>query len=87
MSVLSAARARTLAISSPAIPEFVGRPALELVRPSGREGLNRLFEYELLLKTPEDLNLGASVAFAALLPNPSHASHQASLSTPPTSPS
>jgi type VI secretion system secreted protein VgrG len=49
-------------ISSPAIPEFLGRPALEPVRLSGREGVNSLFEYELLLKTPEDLNLGASGA-------------------------
>lgn len=62
MSAFSAARTRTLEISSPAIPEFLGRPALEPVRLSGREGLNSLFEYELLLKTPEDLNLGASGA-------------------------
>lgn len=64
MSVISAARTRTrtLQIRSPAIPEFLGRPALEPVRLSGREGLNSLFDYELLLKTPEDLNLGASGA-------------------------
>ncbi|MCR8957943.1 type VI secretion system tip protein VgrG [Variovorax sp. S2] len=59
---IAAARARTLAIRSAAIPEFLGRPALEPVRLSGREGLNSLFEYELLLKTPDDLNLGASGA-------------------------
>jgi type VI secretion system secreted protein VgrG len=53
---------RTLQVHSPAIPEFLGRPALEPVRLSGREGLNSLFEYELLLKTPDDLNLGASGA-------------------------
>jgi len=62
MSALSAARARTLEISSAAIPSVLGRPALEPVRLSGREGLNSLFEYELLLKTPDALNLGASQA-------------------------
>lgn len=59
---IAAARARTLAIRSAAIPEFLGRPALEPVRFSGREGVNSLFEYELLLKTPDALNLGASQA-------------------------
>ncbi|MDQ0013744.1 type VI secretion system secreted protein VgrG [Variovorax boronicumulans] len=53
---------RTLQIQSPAIPVFLGRPALEPVRLSGREGVNELFEYELLLKTPDSLNLGASGA-------------------------
>lgn len=52
----------TLSIESPAIPVVLGRPALEPVRLSGREGLNSLFEYELLLKTPDALNLGASGA-------------------------
>ena len=54
--------ARTLRIRSDAIPLHGGQPALEPVRLSGREGLNRLFEYELLLKTPDALNLGASGA-------------------------
>jgi type VI secretion system secreted protein VgrG len=62
MSALSAARARTLDISSSAIPLVLGRPALEASRLSGREGLNSLFEYELLLKTPDGLNFGASQA-------------------------
>ncbi|MET3913937.1 type VI secretion system secreted protein VgrG [Variovorax sp. OAS795] len=62
MSALRAARTRTLEIHSPAIPEFLGRPALEPVRLSGREGLNSLFAYDLFLKTPDDLNLGASGA-------------------------
>ena len=39
---------------------FLGAPALEPVRLSGHEGINGLFEYELLLKTPDALNLGAS---------------------------
>ena len=63
MSALSSnAQARTLEISSSAIPLILGRPALEPVRLSGHEGLNSLFEYELLLKTPDALNLGASGA-------------------------
>ncbi|QSI32697.1 type VI secretion system tip protein VgrG [Variovorax sp. RKNM96] len=53
---------RTLQIQSPAIPVFLGRPALEPVRLSGRECVNELFEYELLLKTPDSLNIGASGA-------------------------
>ncbi|WP_219210046.1 type VI secretion system Vgr family protein [Variovorax boronicumulans] len=52
----------TLSIHSPAIPMVGGVAALEPVRLSGREGVNSLFEYELLLKTPEALNLGASGA-------------------------
>lgn len=53
---------RTLTASSEAIPLVLGRPALEPVRLSGHEDLNSLFEYELLLKTPDALNLGASGA-------------------------
>lgn len=62
MSIFDGARARTLTIRSPSIPEVLGNPALEPGRLSGREGLNSLFEYELLLKTPDALNLGASGA-------------------------
>ena len=54
--------ARTLRVSSPTIPIVLGHPALVPVRLSGREGINGLFEYELLLKTPDALNLGASGA-------------------------
>lgn len=53
---------RTLTVSSEAIPMFLGRPALEPVRLGGHENVNSLFEYELLLKTPETLDLGASGA-------------------------
>ncbi|MDM0121800.1 hypothetical protein, partial [Variovorax arabinosiphilus] len=60
MSVLfGGVRARTLRVSSPALPVVLGQPALEPVRLSGHEGLNSLFHYELLLKTPDSLNLGA----------------------------
>ncbi|MDM0123470.1 hypothetical protein, partial [Variovorax arabinosiphilus] len=51
--------ARSLSVASAAIPVFLGQPALEPVRLSGHEGLNSLFHYELLLKTPDSLNLGA----------------------------
>ena len=53
---------RTLQIQSSAIPVFQGQPALVPVRLSGSEGLNALFTYELLLKTPDALNLDASGA-------------------------
>jgi len=62
MSIIPGASVRTLKVQSPAIPMFLGAPALEPVRLSGHEGLNGLFEYELLLKTPDALNLGASQA-------------------------
>jgi type VI secretion system secreted protein VgrG len=62
MTHIGGASARTLRIRSDAIPSHLGAPALEPVRLSGREGLNHLFEYELLLKTPDALNLGASGA-------------------------
>ncbi|MDZ4355827.1 MAG: contractile injection system protein, VgrG/Pvc8 family, partial [Variovorax sp.] len=54
--------AHTLDIESAAIPVIAGRPALEPVRLSGHEGVNSLFAYELLLKTSDALNLGASGA-------------------------
>ncbi|MBO9513177.1 MAG: DotU family type IV/VI secretion system protein [Variovorax sp.] len=52
---------RTLTVESPAIPVFNGVPALEPVRLSGREGINSLFEYELILKTPDSLMGDVSV--------------------------
>ena len=52
----------TLSIQSEAIPLHLGRPALEPVRLLGCEGVNSLFSYELLLKTPDALNLLASNA-------------------------
>ena len=53
---------RTLTATSPAIPEHLGIPALEPVRLSGREGVNSLFAYDLILKTPDALNSSASQA-------------------------
>ena len=43
----------TLSIRGPALPEYLGQPLLHPVRLVGTEGLNSLFEYELMLKTPE----------------------------------
>ncbi|MDQ0016304.1 type VI secretion system secreted protein VgrG [Variovorax boronicumulans] len=48
---------RTLAVASCAIPD-----SLEPVRLSGREGISSLFEYELLLKTPDALNFSFGAA-------------------------
>ena len=55
-------RQQTLEISSPAIPLFLGRPALEPISLSGREAVNSLFEYTLRLQTPEGANLHAMQA-------------------------
>ena len=54
---------RTLRVRSPAIPLVSGRPALEPVRLAGQEGINGLFDYELLLETTEaaDLDLDAFI--------------------------
>jgi type VI secretion system secreted protein VgrG len=62
MSAFENADSRTLTIRSPAIPLVLGQPALQPVRLSGREGMNSLFEYELLLKTPDALDVAASSA-------------------------
>jgi type VI secretion system secreted protein VgrG len=48
---------QTLTVSSPAIPD-----SLEPVRLSGHEGINTLFAYELLLKTPDALNFSFGAA-------------------------
>ena len=60
MTHIGGASARPLRIRSDAIPLHLGQPALEPVRLLGREGLNHLFEYELLLKSSDALNLGPS---------------------------
>ena len=56
---------RTLSVRSQAIAERMGHPILEPVRLSGRESVNGLFEYELLLKTPETLFPHGSTASGA----------------------
>ena len=53
---------RALTIESPAIPQWRGRPALVPLQLSGLEGINRLFEYRLVLQTPDELTeLGATL--------------------------
>ncbi|WP_211460485.1 type VI secretion system Vgr family protein [Collimonas silvisoli] len=47
---------RTLSAKSSAIPELLGQPALIPVSLSGTEGINTLFDYKLILKTPDALN-------------------------------
>ncbi|URI10845.1 type VI secretion system tip protein VgrG [Aquincola tertiaricarbonis] len=46
---------RALTISSPAIPRHLARPALVPLRLSGREAINGLFEYQLVLQTPDEV--------------------------------
>ncbi|WP_295549578.1 type VI secretion system Vgr family protein [uncultured Pseudacidovorax sp.] len=55
MSTLS----HTLRVSSPALPVFAGTPLLHPVRLSGQEGVNALFDYSLILETPDSLTPGA----------------------------
>jgi type VI secretion system secreted protein VgrG len=62
MIITSGPSARTLEIRSDAIPVILGRAALEPVRLAGFEGINKLFEYQLLVATPDSLNIGASEA-------------------------
>jgi type VI secretion system secreted protein VgrG len=48
--------ARPLTVSSPAIPQVGGEPALVPLKLSGVEAVNSLFEYTLTLQTPDALN-------------------------------
>ena len=48
---------RTVKISSAAMPNVAGIPALEFLQVHGTERLGRLFEYEVLLRTPDDYRL------------------------------
>jgi len=54
---------RTLSAKSPAIPIMMGDPGLIPVSIKGVEQLNRLFQYTVILKTPDHLtHLGAKAA-------------------------
>ncbi|MCZ2497592.1 type VI secretion system tip protein VgrG [Xylophilus sp. Kf1] len=53
---------RPLEVVCPAIPLFLGRPALQPVRLSGTEGLDSLFCYELTLQTLDGMSLHAAGA-------------------------
>jgi type VI secretion system secreted protein VgrG len=48
---------RTLSASSSAIPLLLGEPALVAASLSGKDGVNILFDYQLILKTPESLHI------------------------------
>jgi len=50
---------RALAVRSAAIPEVAGTPALVPLKLQGREGVNSLFEYRLILQTPDAYNFKA----------------------------
>jgi len=47
---------RALTVRSPAIPVLAGQPVLVPLKLEGVEGINRLFEYKLILQTPDALN-------------------------------
>ncbi|HEV6964076.1 type VI secretion system Vgr family protein [Roseateles sp.] len=68
LPVRVAAPERALTVHSPAIPEFAGRPALVPLKLTGREAVNELFEYRLLLQTPDALAAPAGVGLGADLP-------------------
>jgi type VI secretion system secreted protein VgrG len=44
---------RALAVRGPAIPLIAGEPALVPLKLQGREGINSLFEYRLILQAPD----------------------------------
>ena len=56
---------RALTVKSPAIPIIAGQPALVPIKLEGSEGVNSLFEYRLILQSPDALNfmVGASSNF------------------------
>ncbi|MDP9902506.1 type VI secretion system Vgr family protein [Variovorax ginsengisoli] len=54
--------ARALRVEGAALPQWQGQPALLPVRLEGREGVNRLFEYRLLLKTPDSRSFSPFLA-------------------------
>src|SRR5450830_526544 len=47
---------RTLSVSSPIIPSILDQPALVPVSLIGSEGIDSLFDYQVILKTPDSLN-------------------------------
>lgn len=55
-------RGRTLSVASAVLPELLGRPALVASALSGQEHLGRLFDYQLLLSTPDDPRISEAMA-------------------------
>ena len=71
----SASRAnRVLRVTSPAMPQWGGNPALEPVAVEGHEGLSRLFAYTVTLSTREQPGLNerqaANIAIKQLVGEP-----------------
>ncbi len=62
MSIPLPSSTTTLRVAGAAIPQFMGRSLLHPVRLSGTEGINSLFAYELLLKTPDSLAFSPGTA-------------------------
>jgi len=66
-----AVQARAITVSSEAMPQLLGQPALEFKSLKGNEYLGKLFNYELELRTPGDytvpLAVSANIDLAALL--------------------
>lgn len=54
--------ARAFRVEGAVLPQWQGQPALLPVRLEGREGVNTLFEYRLLLKTPDSRSFSPSLA-------------------------
>jgi len=55
-------QSRTLAVSGAALPTFNGAPVFTPVRLAGHDKLGELFEYTLVLKTPDTLAFSPSIA-------------------------
>jgi type VI secretion system secreted protein VgrG len=47
---------RTLSVSSSVIPVLMGEPSLVAVSIIGTEGVDSLFDYQVVMKTPDSLN-------------------------------
>ena len=48
---------RTISVSGAALPMLLGQPTLVFSSLSGTDNLNELFEYDLELRTPDELSL------------------------------
>jgi len=60
--MISPLQSRTLAVSGAALPMFNSAPVFTPVRLAGHDKLGELFEYTLVLKTPDTLAFSLSIA-------------------------
>ncbi|EKS9895918.1 type VI secretion system tip protein VgrG, partial [Burkholderia pyrrocinia] len=62
---------RVVAIFGEAVPEILKKPALKFMSLRGRERIGELFEYELMVRTPDDFTIsaeaGANIDLKAVL--------------------